>query len=344
VKVWIDLANSPHVLLFGPVAERLAERGHTVAITARDHAQTLELALERWPDASVIGGPSPPGRIGKVRQITGRTGALRKWARAERVDVALSHNSYAQIVAARTLGLWTVTAMDYEFQPANHLAFRLASLVVLPQAFPAGVATRQGANPRKTRRYAGFKEEAYLDDAEPDVSVLEQLGISRDETPIVVLRTPPSGATYHQFENQLFDQVLDRLATRSDVVTVVLPRNADQRHAVRKRGGESLVVPDHAIDSRSLIAQADLFIGAGGTMTREASIMGVPTLTVFAGRRPAVDQELERIGGMARLTSLLDLDRELERAEGPHRARFRDQASDSDISNALVDAVEAARV
>ena len=50
MKVWIDLANSPHPLLFRPIAERLQERGAQVAITVRDHAQTRELALERWPD------------------------------------------------------------------------------------------------------------------------------------------------------------------------------------------------------------------------------------------------------------------------------------------------------
>jgi len=38
----------------------------------------------------------------------------------------LSHNSYSQIVAARLLRIPVVTAMDFEHQPANHLAFRLA--------------------------------------------------------------------------------------------------------------------------------------------------------------------------------------------------------------------------
>src|SRR5262249_12426577 len=49
VKVWIDLSNSPHPLLFAPIARALEGRGHEVAVTVRDHAQTLELARERWP-------------------------------------------------------------------------------------------------------------------------------------------------------------------------------------------------------------------------------------------------------------------------------------------------------
>src|SRR5687767_816877 len=118
-RVWIDLANSPHPLLFEPIAARLTERGAVVLMTFRDHAQTAELTRARWPDATLVGGPSPPGRTAKVRAIAGRIAALRTWARGARPDVALSHNSYAQLVAARTLGIPGVTAMDYEHQPAN---------------------------------------------------------------------------------------------------------------------------------------------------------------------------------------------------------------------------------
>ena len=41
---------------------------------------------------------------------------------------------------------------------------------------------------------------------------------------------------------------------------------------------------------------ADLVIGAGGTMTREAALLGVPTFSVFAGKSPAVDRALEAQG------------------------------------------------
>ena len=43
MRVWIDLTNSPHVLVMRPVVERLAADGHEVRVTARDFAQTLEL-------------------------------------------------------------------------------------------------------------------------------------------------------------------------------------------------------------------------------------------------------------------------------------------------------------
>jgi len=76
MKVWIDLSNSPHPLLFEPIAGRLEEQGADVRITVRDNAQTVELARQRWPRAEVIGDPSPSGRAAKARAIAGRALSL----------------------------------------------------------------------------------------------------------------------------------------------------------------------------------------------------------------------------------------------------------------------------
>jgi uncharacterized protein len=302
VKVWIDLSNSPHPLLFGPVASRLEREGHDVVVTVRDNAQTVELAQERWPDAELIGGPAPPGRAAKARAIAARVRALRRWARARRPDVALSHNSYAHVAAARMLGMPSVTAMDYEFQPANNLAFRLASTVLLPEALPAAVVRRQGARERKTVRYAGLKEEIYLGDFTPDESVLAALGIARESgTALVVARTPPTGATYHQFDNPLFLDVLRALNRQPHVQTVVLPRRPEQRNQLLGLGLARVTVPERAVETRSLMWFADLVVGAGGTMTREAALLGTPTFSVYAGRIPAVDRWLEDRGLLRRL-------------------------------------------
>jgi predicted glycosyltransferase len=299
MKVWIDMSNSPHPLLFAPIARRLDE----VGVTARDNAQTVELTLERWPAATIIGEPSPKSRAQKARVMAKRVRALGQWARSFRPDVALSHNSYGQIVAARMLGLRVVTAMDYEGQPANHLAFRLAHLILMPEALRNSRVRRQGASASRTTFYPGFKEEIYLGDFEPDPGVLVSLGVQPDVHPLVVVRTPPSRAVYHQFGNPLFGRVMETLGKDLNVHVVALPRHVEQRIAIEALGLPNVVVPEHAVDSRSLIYQADLVVGAGGTMTREAALMGVPTYSVFAGEQPAVDRQLERAAHLQRLQS-----------------------------------------
>src|SRR4051812_21198314 len=104
MRVWIDLANSPHPLLFAPVAEALEADGHSILVTVRDHAQTLALTRERWDRFACIGSESPSGRMAKAKRLAARVRALADWARRSRPDVALSHNSYSQIAAARSAG------------------------------------------------------------------------------------------------------------------------------------------------------------------------------------------------------------------------------------------------
>jgi predicted glycosyltransferase len=288
-KVWIDLANSPHVPLFEPVVERLEREGWSVCLTARRHAQTVELAEARWPAIRVVGGESPGGRAAKARVLAQRVAALRRFARSERPDVALSHGSYAQILAARTASIPTVTMMDYEHQPANHLSFRLADRIIVPAVFPEAALRRFGAAAAKTRRYDGFKEEIYLAGFRPDASVIEVLGLDRSRI-IVVMRPAPRGALYHRGGNDWFDGLVETARQRPDVQVVILPRSRDQVERYGSLAG--VIVPLRAVDGRSLLALADLVIGAGGTMSRESALLGTPTYTVFAGRLAAVDAAL----------------------------------------------------
>ena len=308
MKIWIDLDNSPAALLFAPIARRFEELGHSVAVTARDNAQTVELARQRWPDMAVIGGPAPPKRWAKVGATLSRVRGLRAWARRERPDVALSHNSYAQIVAARWARIPVVTAMDYEHQPANHLGFRLARRVLLPEAMREVDVRRLGASPRRTRFYPGLKEEVYLGDFEPDPDVLAKVGVEGPNgEPVVVARTPPDRAFYHQFGNPLFLDALRAVGEQAPARLVVLTRYPEQRPVIEGLKLPNCVVPERAVDSRSLMRAADVVIGAGGTMTREAALLGARTYSVYAGASPAVDRWLERQGRLTKLRAPGDL-------------------------------------
>lgn len=301
MRVWIDLANSPHVPLLGPITRRLDADGHDVLLTARDHAQTVELARKQWSDVVVVGEESPPGLVAKASSIANRARALHEIARKWRPDVAFSHASYAQVVAARTSRTPAVTMMDYEHQPANHLSFRLAKKVIVPEAFPEAALRRFGARPKNVVRYPGFKEELYLTRFVPNDRVLDELGLDRDLV-IAVFRPPPDGALYHRKANTRFEDVLRVGAADERVQVILLPRSRGQADRFRAMS-PSVRLPDHAIDGMSLLALADLTIGAGGTMNRESAILGTPTYTVFLARLAAVDAELIRQGRLHDLRS-----------------------------------------
>src|SRR5712691_5089937 len=305
MRIWIDLANSPHVPFFGALIPEFVARGNQVEITARDFAQTVELAAKAGMTPHVIGGHGGASITGKAGNLVGRAAALRKWARDRGFDLAVSHNSYAQIAAAAALGIKIVTLMDYEHQPANHLAFRLASRVIVPRAFPAAELRKYGASRRKVKRYEGTKEDVYLAGFSPDRSfsdVLRKLGVASEDV-LVVARPPAREALYHRFENELFDELLARLSSREDARIILLPRTDAQRREYEKHGWQKMIMPREALDGANLIAAADLVISAGGTMNREAAALGVPAFSIYGGRWAAIDEELGREGRLQRIRS-----------------------------------------
>jgi len=305
MRVWIDLANSPHVAIAAPLVERLRERGDDVLLTARDHAQTVPLAVARWPgEVVVIGGPSPNELVGKAVAVARRGLALAGLARAERPDVAFAHGSYSQAIAARLCGVPVVTMMDYEHQPANHLSFRLAEQVIVPRTFPVSRLRLCGAHGRKVRRYEGFKEQLYLAGFHASESVLERIPAHPDRL-LVVARPAPLGALYHREANARFDRLVGYLAEQPRLQVVLLTRSASDR--IRYGRLRGVFVPEAPLDALSLMAFADVMVGAGGTMTRESALLGTPTYTVFAGRQSAVDRELIRLGKLRDLDGFGDL-------------------------------------
>jgi uncharacterized protein len=315
MRIWIDLTNSPHVLVMRPVIERLRADGHDVRVTARDYAQTIELCERLNIAHTTIGRHRGERLAAKAVGLLSRSAALVRWARDDArtsdggsFDIALGHGSNDVTVAAAILRIPSSTMFDYEWATVQHnVNCRLARAVVVPAAIPPERLERYGAR-GKMRTYEGLKEEYYLADFEPDPTVLGELRLD-SARPIVVVRPPPEVSLYHRFENDLFAGVLDRLRTAAageGVQPVVLPRVDAQRRELADVPG--FVVPEHAIDAQSLIAHADLVISAGGTMNREAVALGVPVCTTFEGRLGAVDECLIAEGRLRKLLGVEELD------------------------------------
>jgi predicted glycosyltransferase len=168
-------------------------------------------------------------------------------------------------------------------------------VVVVPAGFPEPALRRFGVRRGGALRYDGYKEELYLAGFEPDDAVLDRLGLDRSRI-VVAMRPPPDGALYHRGERSRFDDVLEQVLAHPDVHVVLMPRFLSQgaRYASRAR----VTIPETPVDGRSLVACADLVIGAGGTMNREAALLGTPTYTVFAGNLAALDRRLIDEGRM----------------------------------------------
>ena len=301
MRIWVDMTAAAHPLVLRPILAGLAERGHSVAVTARDYGQTLGI-LDRLGIAHTpVGRHGGASSLSKGTALARRSGPLVRWARGRGFDLALAHGSVDIAVVSTLLRVPSVQMQDYEFAGLQRqLAFRAARRVMAPDAIPVEAMRKAGAREAKLFRFPGLKEDYYLADFEPDPAALEALDLnalgirpsrSEDDRVLAVVRPPPETSAYHE-DNPLYLHVVDRLAADSRTVTVLIPRTDAQRRDAASRDDASIVVPDRAVDAQSLIAFADLVVGAGGTMNREAAALGTPVFTIFSGRMGAVDHAL----------------------------------------------------
>jgi uncharacterized protein len=335
MRVWVDLTNTAHVLVLRPLIELLERRGHDVTLTARPLSHTREL-LEDWGHPhTVIGRYGGTGKLGKARAAAGRVPSLLRFARGRRFDWALAHGSTDLPPACRLLRIPNTTMFDYEWASIqHHINCRLASRVLVPDAIPAQRLRRYGAHRRKLVQYPGLKEEYYLADFEPDTAVLDALGVDPGRI-LCVVRTAPSYALYlGGAESELIPRLLQRLSAHGETQTVVLARNDEQRQAIEALALERVIVPERAVDGRSLVALADLLVSAGGTMNREAAVLGTPVWSIFEGRLGAIDEQLASQG---RLRFLRD-PAEIEIARKPAGvAAQRTRRNPADLLHLAVD-------
>jgi predicted glycosyltransferase len=304
MRVWVDLTNTAHVLVLRPLVELLERDGHEVTLTARPLSHTLEL-LEQWGHPhTALGHHGGTSRPGKARAAAARVSQLIRFGRGARFDCALAHGSTDLPVACRFLRIPNTTMFDYEWASLqHHVNCRLASRVLVPDAIPAERLARYGAKPPKLVRYPGLKEEYYLSGFQPDERVLRDLGLDRERI-LCLVRTAPAYALYLRgSENELVPRLLKRLNEAEEAQTVVLARTDEQRETIAALGLERLVIPSRTVDGRSLVTFADALVSAGGTMNREAAVLGTPVWSIFEGRLGAVDERLMNDG---RLRSLRD--------------------------------------
>jgi predicted glycosyltransferase len=300
MRIWFDADNAPHVPVMKPVAELLRKQGHQVRFTARDRANTCQLLdmyrLEYTRVGSEYGVSSFGKAFGTLKRAFLLMRAMRDWG----ADVSFGHGSRALPIASGLMGIPGVTMYDYEW--VDPVIFnRFCRIILLPVAITPERCREAGIKAGRVRFFPGFKENLYLGSAEPDPSIPGELGLDPGLRKIL-LRPPATTAHYHDPQSEeILAELLDNLLEDREVQLIWIPRTGDQNHLVSGSRKARVIIPEKVYPGLALIMEMDMVIGGGGTMTREAALLGVPSVTFFRGRLGAVDETLQ---GMKRLTIL----------------------------------------
>lgn len=288
MRIWIDFINTPQVSFFEPLINELSSEGHEFILTCRDSANTVQLVKQKGWEHEVIGDRAEKSFFKKVFNFPVRIWYLRNFLRNKSVDVAICQSSFYLPIVARALGVPSLYTNDNEHAMGNIPAFYAADRILIPENLSLKKVSRQGARQHKTGVYPGIKEGVYL--WSKGMQIIAERKKVPKHSQSVYIRPEPQTAQYYSGKLNFLDDIIVALSEKVSVVLLVRDKNQMAHYSQDKFSKVS--VPTEPIPFDTVAKSCLLFIGAGGSMTREMSMIGIPTISVYQGELLDVDRFL----------------------------------------------------
>jgi uncharacterized protein len=288
VKIWIDLTNAPHVRFFKNIIEYFQDQGEEVIITGRKFGDIHNL-MDLFGFEFISIGKHGVTLGQKLEESTLRAHELSKLIIKEKPDVAISKHSIELPRVTFGLNIPSVYVLDNEHAlAANKLTLPLCNRIIMPQAIDMWTLLRVGADPNKIISYKGTSEIIHFKNFEYNDNIFEDLSLDLKKEKTILMRPEPSLASYLDADckKSVLTPVVDVLEEHANIL--VIPRFKEQEEIFKDYNNVTIIKPP--VDTFSLMKKCDLMIGAGGTMNREAAIVGTPVISCYPGQTLSVDK------------------------------------------------------
>lgn len=284
MKIWIDFINTPQVSFWVPFIKEFKNDNHTFIFTCRNSGNTIELLKDHGLNFQIIGNKPGNTFIQKLMLFHKRLFKLYSFISKDKPDIAASQSSFYQPIVARFLNIPCLYTNDNEHAKGNLFGFLFAKKVILPIALANEDFTKKWPLNTKISFYPSVKEAIYLSQN----PTFLKLNSKKKNT--IYFRPEPWSAQYYNGPLNFFDETLLLLA--SEYKVVILPRDKNQSEHYRETKFSSISVLNKPMDLADIISDCLLFIGAGGSMTRELAVIGIPVISIYQAKMLCVDKYL----------------------------------------------------
>lgn len=287
MKVWIDILTPKQALFFEPLIRELESNGHAVFVTSRKYREVELMIKRKGIKADFLGAHGGKSLLGKLTSSVERIRILADRVNQERPDAAVSFSSPEGCRVAFGLGIRNFCVNDSPHaEDVARLTIPLCHRLFTPWVIATRAWTKYGIDAKRITKYRALDPAAWL--KRIDLSKPSKPGIKLDNRKTVAVRLEESFAAYlldssTSRPSQGYELLKKLLHEFPDCNVVALGRYAEQIDVLQKKFDDRLVIPADLVDGISLLRSCDLFIGMGGTMTAEAALLGIPTISFFRG-------------------------------------------------------------
>ena len=313
MRIWFDILTPKQVMFFKPAMDLFREDGHELLCTSREYREVVELSKIKQIHLKIVGRHGGAGKYEKLCESANRIFELSHMIKQFEPDVAIAFSSPEASRVAFGLGISHIGFNDSPHAEAvARLTIPLMDHLFSPWVIPYSAWNTFGIPKSRITRYRALDAAAWLKRYRLSLSLtsdlVNEIGLEVSKKNILI-RLEETKASYiadKKIENtiSMVDAIVDNLSVATNII--ILCRYEDQILEITKRYEGKAYVMQNVPDGILLISLADLFIGAGGTMTAEASLLGKPTISI-APVRFYVEKYLINSGLVKRAVGSRDL-------------------------------------
>ncbi len=270
MKIWLDAVTPKQARLMASISNYLEERGFETIITCKGYRETVWV-LESLGVKYIRVGRYGRDLVSKLVSYAERVKELAPLISKYQPDFLISFSSPEATRVAFGLGIRVINLNDTPH--AVHVAkltFPLTWRLVFSKAIPRELMLRLGASEDSLVPYDGVDELAWL----KDVKVTE----NRFDEFTVFVRMEESKASYLLHIKESPNIKVIRELIREGFKVLVMPRYESQVEMLSNMGGVEILSPG---DTISLFQRVHVVVTGGGTMAREAALLGTPAISTF---------------------------------------------------------------
>ena len=276
MKIWFDILTPKQYLFFEYFIQKLRKQ-HKIISTSRKYQQVNGIRKFGSINPIIVGKHGGKNNVNKLLASLDRTKLLTNKIEKLNPDLLISFCSPEASRVAFGLGIPHIAFSDSpQAKAVMRLSLPYAAKLLTPWIFPKSDFEGFGINRKNIISYKAIDAGIIIKNYQKN----KQKKINRKK--IIVIRPEESEAAYITKKSKTVKIIRKIVNKFPEEQKIVLSRYKEQTENLRKIFGSDICLFSKPVNGKELLNNTDCFIGSGGTMTAEAGLLGIPTISLNA--------------------------------------------------------------
>lgn len=291
-KILFDLDNAPQIPAAIPIANALENKGHQVMFSVKNRSRAWELMQLHNRQFFKFKDSEHSQIAGKAISTLSRAVSLTHLIKKHKITRAVGLGSRSLPIAAWIAGIPSISIIDYEWVNTT-IYNKFSTTILIPEVISKEKAKNANIKSQKVKHFPGIRQNIYINSKPKTDQIVKRLNIDPTKTNIL-LRPPATKAHYHNSNTQLsYEKAVNQLLKQKNTDLYCIARVKEKTEKEKEKENKLKIKQiTQVFNGIELISAFSAIVGAGGSMTREAAVLGIPSYTCFKGPVGMVDQYL----------------------------------------------------